>query len=189
MAQMHARVPEANTGQRGSQQHLALGLHVVGVPDGAGQVLDAVVQGLEREDVADGVGALVGGPQDGVLRAGRALVVGDGGPALERVAQDVEPRARLDGGGHGARVEGVADAQGGLEVAVGDARLGAPGHEVEDGRPRRLGPRARRRRHRHERLQRLVDRPAVAERRVDEVEEVGVRVACVQVHQLGCVDD
>lgn len=38
----------------------------------------------------DGVGALVGRAVDGVLRARRALVVGDCGPRLERVAEDVE---------------------------------------------------------------------------------------------------
>lgn len=189
MAEMHTRVAEPDTGQRSGEEHLALGLHVVRVLDRARQVLDAVLERLQREDVTDGVRALVGGPQDGVRRARDALVVRDGGPALERVAQHVEAGARLDGGGHGARVERVADAQRGLEVAVGDARLGAPGDEVEDGRAGRLGPGARGGGHRDERPQRLVDGPPAAEGRVDEVEEVRVGVRRVQVHQLRRVDD
>lgn len=116
-------------------------------------------------------------------------MVRDGGPALERVAQHVEAGARLDGGGHGARVEGVAYAEGRLEVAVRDAGLGALGDEVEDGGAGGLGPRAGGRGDGNEGLQGLVDRAAVAEGRVDEVQEVGVRVRGVQVHQLRCVDD
>lgn len=189
MTQVHARVAKADAGERGSEQHLALGLHVVRVLDRARQVLDAVPQRLQREDVADGVRALVRGPQDGVRGARHPLVVGDGGPALEGVAQDVEAGARLDGGGHGARVERVADAQRGLEVAVGDASLCALGDEVEDGGAGGLGPGARGGGHRDEGLEGLVDGPAVAEGRVDEVEEVCVGVRRVQVHQLGRVDD
>lgn len=39
----------------------------------------------------------------------------------------------MHGGGHGARVQGVADAEGGFEGAVSDARFGFFGDEVEDG--------------------------------------------------------
>lgn len=49
------------------------------------------------------------------------------------MAQDVEAGARLDGGGHGARVEGITYSEGWLEVAVGDSSLGALRDEVEDG--------------------------------------------------------
>lgn len=147
------------------------------------------MQGLEGEDVADRVGPLVGRPQDGILRAWRPLVVGDGGPALERVAEHVEAGAGLDGGGHGAGVEGVAYAEGGLEVAVGDAGLGALGDEVENGGAGGLGAGARGGGDGDEGLERLVDGAAVAEGRVDKVQEVGVRVRGVQVHQLGRVDD
>jgi len=74
------------------------------------------------------------------------------------VTEDVEAGARLDGGGHGARVEGIADAEGGLEVAVGDARLGTLGHEVEDGGAGRLAPRPGRRGDGDERAEFLLDR-------------------------------
>lgn len=133
MAQVHTRISETNARQRCSQQHLALRLHIFRVPDRARQVLNAVIQRLEREDVTNRVGPLVSGPHDRVLGARGPLVVRNSGPALERVAQDVEAGARLDGSGHSARVEGVTYAEGGLEVAVGDAGLGALGDEVEDG--------------------------------------------------------
>lgn len=186
---MHTCISEPDARQGSSQQHLALGFHIIRVPDRAGQVLYTVVERLEREDVTNWVGALVSRPHDGVLGAGGPLVVRDGGPALERVAQDVEAGARLDGGGHGAGVEGVAYAEGGLEVAVGDAGLGALGDEVEDGGARGFGPCPSGRGDGDEGLQGLVDGPAVSEWRVDEVQEVGVRVRGVQVHQLGRVDD
>ncbi|SPQ23270.1 bd6c9939-491b-41ab-b150-aeb5933a5800, partial [Thermothielavioides terrestris] len=185
----HPGIPKPDAGQRGGQEHLALRLKVLRIADRAGQVLDGGAQRVEREDVADRVRALVGRAQDGVGGARDALAEGDGRPRLERVAQHVQAGAGAHGGGHGARVERVADAQRRLEVAVGDARLGAPRGQVEDGRARRLAARAGRRGHRDQRVQLAVDGPALAQRRVDEVEEVRVRVARVQVHELGRVDD
>lgn len=55
---------------------------VVGVFDGAGEVFDCLAQGLEAEDVGDGVGALVGGAVNGVLRAWDAFVIGNCGPGF-----------------------------------------------------------------------------------------------------------
>ena len=186
---MDACVAETDTGKGGREEHLALGLKVIGVADGTGQVLDGAAEGVEGEDVGDGVGALVGRTEEGVCGAGSALVVGDGGVGLQRVAQDVEAGAGLDGRGHGAGVEGVADAQGGLEVAVGDARLGALGDEVEDGGARRLAASAGRGGHGDEGLEGLVDGAALAQGRVDKVEEVGLGVFVVEVHELGRVHD
>ena len=133
MAQMHACVAEAYTRKRGGEEHLALGFEVVRVLGGAGKVLDCGLEGLKGEDVGDGVGALVGGSVERVRRARRAFRVGDRGPGFECVAEDVEARGGVHGGGHGAGVEGVADAEGGFEGAVGDAGFGALGDEVEDG--------------------------------------------------------
>lgn len=189
VAQMHACISKSNTCQCCSQQHLALCLHIIRVPDRARKVLDTVIQRLQREDVTNRVGTLVSRSQDGILGPRRPLMVRDGSPALERVAQHVEAGARLDGGGHGARVEGVAYAEGGLEVAVGDAGLGALGDQVEDGGAGGLGPGACGRGDGDEGLQGLVDGAAVAEGRVYKVQEVGVRVRGVQVNQFGCVDD
>lgn len=94
----------------------------------------------------------------------------------------------MDGGGHGAGVEGVADAEGGLEGAVGDAGFGARGGEVEDGGASGLGAGAGGGGDGDEGLEGLVDGEAFAEGSVDEVEEVGVGVAGVKVHELGGVD-
>jgi len=48
------------------------------------------------------------------------------------VAEHVEARRGVYGGGHGAGIERVADPKGGLEVAVRDAGLGTLGDEVEN---------------------------------------------------------
>lgn len=60
------------------------------------------------------------------------MCVGDRGPGFEGVAEDVEAGRGVDGAGHGAGVEGVADSEGGFEGAVGDAGFGFGGDEVED---------------------------------------------------------
>ena len=189
VAEVHARVAEADARERGRQQHLALGFVVLRVPDRAGQVLDRAAEGLQREDVGDGVRALVGGAVDRVRGAGHPLVVGDRGPGLQRVAQDVEARGGVHGGGHAARVQGVADPERGLQRAVGDARFGLLGDKVEDGGAGRLGARAGGGGDGNQGKERPRDGEALAERGVDEVEEVGVREAGVQVHEFGGVDD
>lgn len=49
------------------------------------------------------------------------------------MAEDVKAGGGVDGGGHGAGVERVADAEGGFEGAVSDACLRFFGYKVEDG--------------------------------------------------------
>ena len=115
--------------------------------------------------------------------------VGDGGPGFKSVAEDVEAGGGVHGGGHGARVQRVADAEGRFEGAVGDAGFGAFGHEVEDCRAGGLAAGACRCGDGDEGEQFLVDWLALAEWSVDKVEEVGRRVVCVKVHELGGVDD
>lgn len=51
VAEVDAGVAEADAGEGCGEQHLALGFVVLGVLDRAGQVLDCVAEGLEREDV------------------------------------------------------------------------------------------------------------------------------------------
>lgn len=104
VAEVDAGVAEADAGEGGGQQHLALGLGVGGVSHRARQVLHRAAQGLQGEDVGDGVGALVGGAVDRVGGARRARVVGDSGPGFERVAEDVEAGGGVDLRGHRARV-------------------------------------------------------------------------------------
>lgn len=147
---------------------------VVWVVHRAGEVLDCVAQGLEGEDVGDGVGALVGGALDGVLGARRALVVGDCGPGFEGVAENVQAGGGVDGAGHGAGVEGVDNAESGLEVAVRDTRLCALGDEVEDGGAGGLRASSCGCGDGDEGEEFGRDGEAFAERGVDEVEEVGV---------------
>jgi hypothetical protein len=80
----------------------------------------------------------------------------------------------VDGAGHGAGVEGVDYAEGGLEVAVCNACLRALGDEVEDGGARCLGSGSCGCRDGDKRKKLGRDGEAFAERSVDEVEEVGV---------------
>ena len=103
------------------------------------------------------------------------------------MAEDIEAGGGVDGGGHGAGVEGVAYAEGGLEGAVGDAGFGARRGEVEDRGAGGLAARAGGSGYGNEGFEGLVDGEALAEGGVDEVEEVSVRVAGVEVHELGGV--
>lgn len=174
VAEVHACIAETDTRKRRGEQHLTLGLVVVWVVHCAGKVFDCVAEGLEGEDVGDGVGALVGGALDGVLGAWGALVVGDCGPGFERVAEYVEAGGGVNGAGHGAGVEGVDYAEGGFEVAVRDTGLCALGDEIEDGGARCLGPGSCGCGDGDEGEEFGWDGEAFAERGVDEVEEVGV---------------
>lgn len=94
----------------------------------------------------------------------------------------------MDGRRHGTGVQRVAYTQGRLESAVRDAGLRARGGEVEDGGAGGLGASAGGGGDGDEGEEGLVYGEALAEGGVDEVEEVGVRVAGVQVHELGGVD-
>lgn len=162
---------------------------VIRVAVRAREVADRLPQRLEGEDVGDGVGALVCGPGKGVGGTRGASVVGDRGPGFEGVAEDVEAGGGVHGGGHGAGVEGIADAEGGFEGAVGYPGFGFAGDEVEDGGACRFGAGARGGGDGDEGAEGLVDGFAQAEGRVDEVEEGGGWVVGVEVHELGGVDD
>jgi hypothetical protein len=80
----------------------------------------------------------------------------------------------VDGAGHGAGVEGVDNAEGGLEVAVCDTGLCALGDEVEDGGARCLRPGSCGCGDGDEGEEFGRDGETFAERGVDEVEEVRV---------------
>ena len=125
MAEMDARVSEPDAREGGGEEHFRLGFCVVWVFDGAGEVFDCAFEGLEGEDVGDGVRALVGGAVDGVCGARDAFGVGDCGPGFETMAEDVEAGGGVDGRGHGAGVEGIAYAECRFESAVGDACFGS----------------------------------------------------------------
>lgn len=189
VAEMDTRVAEPDTGQCRGQKHLRLGFKVIGIFNCAGQVFDRAPEGLQGEDIRDGVRALVGGAVDRVRRTGDTLVEGDGGPRFKRMAEHIQTRSGMDGGGHGACVDGITDTQGGLEGAVCDASFSSLGDEIEDCGTGGLRASTGRGRYRDEGLQWLGDGEALAERGVDEVEEVGVGEDGVKVHELGGVDD
>ena len=116
-------------------------------------------------------------------------MVGNGGPRLERVTEDIEAGAGFDGGGHGARVDWVADTERGLEISVSNARLGFLGNKVENGSAGCLAARSSRRRHGNKRTQWLIHGPALAKRSVDKIEKISFGIAEVQVHELCRVHD
>ena len=117
---------------------------------------------------------LVGWPVDRVLWPGHALVVRQRGKALERVVHCIEPRAQVDVSRARLSVSAVDDAKHRLERARGNARLEAERGNVDDGRAGRLGAGAGRRRDSNQRPERRLDGQALADRRVDVVEQVGV---------------
>ena len=105
--QVHAGVAEADAGEGRRQQHLAARLVVVGSSTARTQVPARPCPiACIGPDVADRVGALVGGPQRRTLRARR---VGERqrGVRLDRVAQHVEPGRCGDLRRHVARVVGI----------------------------------------------------------------------------------
>ena len=104
VAEVDACVAETDAGEGGREEHFGLGFVIVRVFGGAGEVFDCLAEGLQGEDVGDGVRALVGGSVDGVEWARRAVLIGDCGPGFETVAEDVEAGGGVDGGGHGAGV-------------------------------------------------------------------------------------
>lgn len=104
VAEMHASVAETNTGKCGGEEHLALRLVIIWVPDRAGKVFNSRPEGLEGEDITNRICALVSGAVNRVLRARNTLIIRDCCPALETVTEDVKTRGGVDGGGHSACV-------------------------------------------------------------------------------------
>ena len=133
VAEVDPCIPEAHARQRGGQEHFRLGFCVVGVFDGAGEVFDCAFEGLEGEDVGDRIGTLVGWAVDGVGGAGDTFGIRDRRPGFEAVAENVKTGGRVNGGGHGAGVERITDAEGGFESPMGDACFGFFRHQIEDG--------------------------------------------------------
>ena len=82
VAEVDAGVAEADARERGREEHLRLGGVVVRVAHRAREVFDCLAQGLQAEDVGDGVRALIGWAVDGVLGPRRPGGVGDCGPGF-----------------------------------------------------------------------------------------------------------
>lgn len=80
----------------------------------------------------------------------------------------------MDGAGHSAGVQRVDYAEGGLEVAVGDARLCALRDQIENGSACRFGTGSCGCGDSDEREQLGWNGETFAERCIDEVEEVGI---------------
>ena len=104
MAEVDPGVAEADSCECGGEEHGGLGFGVGRVAHGAGEVADGLPQGLEAEDVGDGVRPLVRRAVDRVRGARGALRVWDRGPGFERVAEHVETAAGVHGGWHGGCV-------------------------------------------------------------------------------------
>ena len=132
VGQVDAGVTEADACVGGGEHHVAAGLVVGGVLKSAADVFGGKAETFEAPEIADGIGALVGGAKNGTVWTG-AVTERDGGEGFDGVTEDVETGGRSDFAGHGAGVFGVDDAEGGLETTVGDAGLGAEGFVVEDG--------------------------------------------------------
>ncbi len=80
VAEVDTRISKPDPCQRRREEHFRLRFGVLRVPYGARQVFDRGAEGLQGEDVRDGVRALVGRAGDGVRGARAPLVVGNCGP-------------------------------------------------------------------------------------------------------------
>mmetsp|Transcript_21327 Transcript_21327/g.44510 ORF Transcript_21327/g.44510 Transcript_21327/m.44510 type:complete len:348 (-) Transcript_21327:94-1137(-) len=192
VTQVHPRVPESHPGRARRQAHLRTRLVVVrGIPCHPREVRNALPQGVQRPNVADGVGTLVRRPQYRTRGpAPGTQPIGYRGVALQRVAQHVHPRVPRDGRRHGSHVVGIDDAERRLEPPMRNARLAPGGRIVEDGDAGGLAPRAGRGGYGDEGRQRSRHREALSQGRIDVVVKVvvGRRVARVQIGDLGRVD-
>lgn len=105
------------------------------------------------------------------------------------MAKHIETRGSLHSCRHCPCVKWIADSEGRLQVSVRNTSLGSLRNQVEDGGSGCLASGTRGGRDGDERLQRLVNRPSLSKRRIHKVEEIGIRVCCIEVHELGCVND
>ena len=183
---MDPGVAEADPGNRGGQQHLAAGLIVVRMLRGSDERLVDQFQRPQGPDIADRVGTLIG---RALQRPGRfgTLVKGDSRVRFQRVAQDVQPAGGRHRRGQGPRVVRIDNPQCRFQVAMRDAGLGVPGHQIEDRHAGGFAAGAGRGRDGDQRFERAGDRLALANRRVDIVEEVG-RIRGVQIGRLGRIE-
>merc|ERR1711939_559977 len=105
------------------------------------------------------------------------------------MAEDIQPRRGVHSRGHGPGIDGVTDAECGLQVAVRNAGLCLLLHQVKDGRTSGLRARSSCGRHSDERFELSCDWEPFTQWRIDEVQEIGIWEAGVQVHQLCGIND
>ena len=185
MRQVHPGVAEAVAREGGGQQHGGPRLDVVRVAHRTHQVACYQLDGALRPQIADRIGALVGGPQRR-LRGRLACGIGQRGERLDGVAEHVQTGAGRHHRRQGTGVVRVDDAQVGLQHAMGDAGLGPHRQVIEYRHAGGLAAGAGRGGHCHQRLQRSRDRLAAADRVVHVGEQLR-RVGGVQVGRLGGV--
>lgn len=80
VTEVDSGIAKTNSRKCGCQEHLRLGLDVIGVLHGTGEVFDGAAEGLHGEYIRDGIRALVRGAIDRVSRTGDALVERDSRP-------------------------------------------------------------------------------------------------------------
>lgn len=105
------------------------------------------------------------------------------------MTKHIETRGSMHGRRHGARIERITYAKRGLEISVRDSCLGFLGDEVEDGSSGGFGSCTGGGRYGDEGQQLLVNGETLAEWCVYKVEEVGIWVTGIQIHELSGVDD
>lgn len=189
VANVHTGVSETNTSKSRSKKHVRVSLEVFRVSARSRKVLNGKSQTLQRENVSNGVRALVSGSHVGVLRSRGSLLVRDGCVGLERVAEDIQTRGSLDLLGHGDGVEGIHNSEKGLEGSVGNTSLGLSGHEIENGSSGGLGSGSSGGGDCDQRLELNVDGLGLTNGGVDKVQKLGIGEALVEVGHLGSIHD
>ncbi len=187
MREMHARIPETDTGIRRREQHLRARFVIGRVSDRADEILRYHAQCLDRPHVANRIRPLVCRPH---LRAVRHRPSGERHrrKRFDRVTQDVESARRRDFGRHRARVVGIEEAQCRLQPPVRDARLRVHLRQIENADACRLAACAGGGGNRKQRHERTRNGQAFADRRIHVVEKVRRRIRDVQVHRFRGVD-
>ena len=185
MRDVDAGVAEPHAREAGCHREVGACGDVGAVHDRPAQRPREQAEGVLRPQVGDGVRAAVRHALLGAFaRVGRVRL---GRPALEGVAQHVEPGGRRHQRRLRERQQRVHDGERGPQPDVADPGLDLGGEDVEDRDRRALRAGARRGRDRDERLQRALGRTAATNRAVDVIEQVTV-VRRQQVHDLGGVD-
>ena len=184
--QVHAGVAKAVTREGGGQQHGGARRAVARVAHRPHQVLRHQLDGALGPQIADRIGALVGGPQRR-LRRRLARRVGQRGERLDGVAEYVQPGAGRHRRRQGPGVVRVDDAQHRPQRAMGDPGLGAHRQVVEYRHAGGFAAGAGGSGHRHQRLERSRHRLAAANRLIDVGQQLR-RVGGVEIGGLRGVD-
>src|SRR5437879_542947 len=131
MGEMHSGIAEAHSSIGGRQEHFRTSLIVERVLDCPNQILRHPPECLESPNVADGIGTLVSGAQNGALRAG-TLIEGDSGVGFQRMAEYIQSCRGGDLRGLAAGILRINYTERRFESPMSNTGLGMHSCQVKD---------------------------------------------------------